>query len=161
VSECTNPGTSLAGSFYLSYDNGQPFDNPPTEFSITHDSKITIDYEVSVLDTNPLLIAATGGLGMELGGGVWQIGLQPFGNIGTTDGEFNADKTAFTWTLNADLTPQNFYAGFAGQATAVSITEPSACEVDYSVTRVRYDFAGTGSPGPSDFVTEQYVLLRQ
>jgi hypothetical protein len=89
------------------------------------------------------------------------IGVQPFGNVGTSDGEFNADRTAFTFTDNA-IFNSNCPAGCgAGFATAASLTEPSACEVQLVVTYIPSDFVCNGPTTPADTQTITYLFRRQ
>src|ERR1700722_3422527 len=72
--------------------------------------------------------------GELLSGGDLFIGVQNPNGF-ETDGTFNAAQTVFTFTSN--FTPsQNIYGGFGSEVIAASLTEPSAKEVQLSVTSV-------------------------
>jgi hypothetical protein len=156
--------TALPGSYYLSYDNGQPFDYPQE-----HTAQIVINSNMGVpaIYVNALVYVGAQACDTTLfcnamiDGGPWAIGTQPYGDF-TTDGEYGPNDTSFTWVLNEALTFNNFYGQFAGVTTNVSLTEPSPCEVKYEVTHVRNDFPdGTQPPTSADMVTDTFLLQRQ
>lgn len=165
---CT-PGTSLTGSFYFSYNNGQPFTVPQEHnatIAITTDfgpPAFFIESEIPVSpEVNPsgFVFSPVGGYSSQFAQ-TWAIGVQSYDEAGTTDGVFGPGKTSFSWVLNVPLTFDNFYGAFAGVVTHVTLTEPSTCEVDYDVEHVRDNFPfGQVPPTQADMVTDKYVFLR-
>ena len=153
------PNTALAGPYTLVSKNGVPVTDP-----IEKVARITIDYQLRVegqiqipqCTQDCILFSELSPDQMNIGPGQW-------GNVGTTDGEFNADKTAFTWAtsgLIGNTDAAKYGVAFAGVAIRASVTEPSPCEVKLEASFVREDLPQFVAPTEADLVTNTYILAR-
>ena len=156
---CT-PNEALAGPYTLVSADGVPVTG-----DIEKVARITIDYAVRVESQIQIGNGCIDDCVLfgELSPGNMTIGHGDWGNVGTTDGEFNSDKTAFTWTtqgLLGNTDAAKYGIGFAGLAIRASITEPAPCEVDLVASFVREDLPTGVAPTEADLVTKRYVLAR-
>jgi hypothetical protein len=153
------PNTALAGPYTLVSKNGVQVTDP-----IEKVARITIDYQLRVegqiqipqCTQDCILFSELSPDQMNIGPGEW-------GNVGTTDGEFNADKTAFTWAtsgLIGNTDAAKYGVAFAGVAIRASVTEPSPCEVKLEASFVREDLPQFVAPTEADLVTNTYILAR-
>jgi hypothetical protein len=156
---CT-PSTALAGSYTLVSKDGVPVTG-----AIEKVARITIAAEVSVESQIQVGAGCTVDciLFSLLPPGSMHVGKADWGNVGTTDGEFNADKTGFTWTTDGLLGNTNaaqYGVAFAGVSISGTLTETSPCEVQLVAQVVRDDLPAFVAPTTADLVTHTFVLAR-